>query len=134
MLIDPKSRRVTGLIDFGDMIRAPLICDVAIAAAYLRSGSDDPLELIAPFLAAYDAVRPLREPEIALLFDLVRARLATTITILYWRMNARRDDDRYRQKTLEEEAGAIGFLDALSDLGAAGFSGRLGREGLCQMG
>jgi Ser/Thr protein kinase RdoA (MazF antagonist) len=128
VLVEPNRRRVTGLIDFGDMIRAPLICDVAIAAAYLRSGGDDPLEMIAPFVAAYDAVRPLEGPETALLFDLVRARLATTITILYWRINARRDDDRYRQKTLEEEADAISFLDALNDLGRAGFSRRLARD------
>jgi len=127
VLTDPGSHRVTGFIDFGDMVRAPLIFDVAIAAAYLRTADTDPLELIAPFVDAYNATKPLEEGEMALLFDLVRARLATTITLLFWRRGARHHDDPYRKKTLDEEAGAIHFLDALDVLGRAGFSTRLER-------
>lgn len=125
VLIDPANRRVSGFIDFGDMVRAPLIFDVAIAASYLRTGETDALKLIAPFVAGYHAARPLLDIELALLFDLVRARLATTITLLYWRLGARQDDDPYRRKTLDREASANLFLNALNSLGRASFLQRL---------
>ena len=121
VLMDPVSRRVSGFIDFGDMVRAPLVFDVAIAAAYLRASEADALELIAPFVASYHAVRPLSDAELALLFDLVRARLATTITLLHWRLDAREGADLYRQKTLARESDAMIFLAVLDDLGRAAF-------------
>lgn len=121
VLIDPASHCVSGFIDFGDMIRAPLVFDVAIAAAYLRAKDTEPLEFIAPFVTGYCSVRPLESVELSLLFDLVRARLATTITLLYWRLCAREKNDPYRQKTLQREAGASAFLAALEHLGRTAF-------------
>ena len=41
---DPWSRRVTGAIDFGDLVHSAVVCDVAIAAAYAALGKPDPLE------------------------------------------------------------------------------------------
>ena len=114
VLLD-QSRRVSGFIDFSDSVNAPLIFDAAIAASYLRSR--EPLDLITPFVAAYHAVLPISADEIELLFDLVRARLATTISILYWRLAERDAGDAYREKTLQTEGEAIHFLDALDALG-----------------
>ena len=122
ILIDPASRRTTGFIDFGDMIQAPLVFDPAIAAAYLRGKDANPLELITPFLAGFSAATPLQDIETVLLFDLIRARLATTITLLFWRLGARHADDPYREKTLRDEAGAMRFLSTLNALGRADFS------------
>ena len=121
ILVDPVSGRVSGFIDFGDMVRAPLVFDVAIAASYLRASKADALELIAPFVAGYHAFRPLSAAELALLFDLARVRLATTITLLYWRLDARDHDDPYRQKTLDRESDAMDFLTVLDELGRAAF-------------
>lgn len=128
VLVDPSRGRVSGIIDFGDMVRAPLIIDVGIAAAYLRAGSADAIALIAPFVAGYHAVTPLLDDELALLFDLARARLATTITLLFWRLGARDENDPYRQKTLASEGGAIRFLNALDSIGRVTFLQRLERE------
>ncbi len=121
VLVDPGSGRVSGFIDFGDMVRAPRVFDVAIAASYLRASEKNALELIAPFVAGYHAVRPLSVAELAQLFDLVRVRLATTITLLYWRLDARDHNDPYRQKTLDRESEAIAFLTILDELGRATF-------------
>lgn len=108
-----------GFIDFGDMMRAPLVFEVAIAAAYLRAG--DPLELILPFVAAYHGTLPLEHDELRLLFDLVRARLATSITLFYWRLRERDPEDEYRNKLLATEQDAITFLAALDTLGRKRF-------------
>jgi Ser/Thr protein kinase RdoA (MazF antagonist) len=128
VLVDESGRSVTGFIDFSDSVKAPVIFDVAISAAYLRATGDDALALIAPFVAAYDAVLPLEEAELGMLFDLVRARLATTITLLYWRLAAREENDSYREKTLQSEGDAARFLNALDDLGRDAFLARLKRE------
>lgn len=121
VLLDPAGREVSGFIDFGDALSAPLVFDAAIAASYLRAAEGDPLSLLLPFVAAYQEVLPLSEDELASMFDLVRTRLATTITILYWRLASREESDPYRQKTLQAEAAAIDFLGALDALGADAF-------------
>jgi Ser/Thr protein kinase RdoA (MazF antagonist) len=125
VLLGTADRRFSGFIDFSDAIRAPRVFDVAIAASYLRSDGPDALRLIVPFVSGYTAVTPLQDNEIATLFDLVRARLVTTITLLYWRLAARDEHDPYRQKTLQLESGAIDFLHALDSLGRVPFTERL---------
>lgn len=125
VLLDPVTHSFTGFIDFSDAIRAPRVFDVAIAASYLRSDGADPLATMGPFIGAYNAATPLQDDEVALIFDLVRARLATTITLLYWRLRARDENDPYRQKTKRLEAGAADYLAVLENLGRASFTAQI---------
>ncbi len=75
---------ITGILDFGDMVRTPRICDLAIAASY-RIDATDPLAGPADLLDGYNRILPLTPPEIALLFELITARLIATLTITSWR-------------------------------------------------
>lgn len=70
---------VTGLIDFGDMTRAPVICDLAILAAYAILDRDDPEQALAALAAGYHSACPLGEGEFAMLWPLVRMRLAVSV-------------------------------------------------------
>ncbi len=119
---------VTGIIDFGDMLRAPRIVEVSTAAAYLRTRGDDPLQFILPLVAAYRNKSPLEEVELELLFDLIRTRLSMTIILFYWRLAARDENDPYRQKLLDGEDSAVDFLKRLSSLGRDAFRERIGRN------
>lgn len=103
LITDTEPATVAGVIDFGDMLRAPLIVDVAIAAAYVRSTDDDTLAAMRALIAGFDSVMPLEDKECELLFDLIRMRLATTITILYWRKSVRSEEDAYLEKALQEQ-------------------------------
>jgi len=114
---------VSGFIDFGDMMRAPRVVDVATAASYLRT-EGDPLTLIEPFVTAYKQKNALLDAEFDVLFDLIRTRLAMTLAFMYWRLAARDIDDPYRQKTLAVNSNALRFLQNLSDLGRAAFRSR----------
>ena len=107
------------------MMKAPLVFDVAIAASYLRVFGTEPLRFIVPFVTAYHSITPLNALEADLLFDLVCARLAMTVTLLYWRLSARREDDPYRQKALADEAGAERYLALLDSLGRTAFRQKL---------
>lgn len=76
--------RVTGILDFGDMVRTPLVCDLAIAASY-RIDPDAALDSLCDFAAAWHATDPLTGAERDLLFDLVAARMVTTVAITAFR-------------------------------------------------
>lgn len=81
-LVDPAAPdRVTGIIDFGDMVRTALVCDVAIAACYLMGDGDDPMTLPAALAAGFHAARPLTRDEVRLIAPLMEARHAMTVAI-----------------------------------------------------
>jgi Ser/Thr protein kinase RdoA (MazF antagonist) len=107
--------RVVGVIDFGDMLAAPLIVDLAVATSYMQPGDGDPLAGIAACLSGYHTVTPLMPEETDLLFDLVRTRLAATISIRHWRISEKSPDDPYLQKVLQENT-AEEFLARLDEL------------------
>ena len=60
------------------------ICDLAVAASYLIDPAD-PIALLGPLTLAYHQANPLTTNEIALLPDLITARLVTTLVISAWR-------------------------------------------------
>lgn len=124
LISDTEPATVAGVIDFGDMLRAPLIVDVAIAAAYLRSTDDDALAATQALVAGFNNIVPLDDQECELLYDLVRMRLATTITILYWRKSARSEEDAYLKKTLQEQSSER-FLRHVSRISRQGFADRV---------
>lgn len=96
VLVDPDDPdRITGIIDFGDMLRSPMIADVAIACAYLLRAGDDPFAEARRFVAAYSAARPLLAGEIEQLFDLILMRSAMTILISRWRAERYPDNRAY---------------------------------------
>jgi 4-aminobutyrate aminotransferase-like enzyme/Ser/Thr protein kinase RdoA (MazF antagonist) len=87
VLVTPRAsldRRVIGLLDFGDMVRAPAVCDLAVACAYALLGKANALAAAADVIRGYHSVRPLSASEIALLFDLICARLCLSVTISAW--------------------------------------------------
>jgi Ser/Thr protein kinase RdoA (MazF antagonist) len=124
ILLD-TSGDLSGIIDFGDLLRAPRIIEVSTAAAYLRPNDDDPLQLLVPLVAGYHQKSPLSAPEFDVLFDLTLTRLAMTVILFYWRLAARDKEDPYLQKQLESEGGAFAFLQSLSGLGREAFRERI---------
>ncbi len=84
--------RVSSLIDFGDMLYAPTICELAIAAAYAMMGHDDPLAALVNMVRGYHSVLPLAEKELELLFPLIQMRLAVSVTNSAVQKRLRPDD------------------------------------------
>ncbi|MCB6179936.1 phosphotransferase [Rhodobacter sp. Har01] len=86
VLLNPDDPdRVTGVLDFGDMVKTPLVIDLAVAASYQTHLGDDALASACEIVGAYHGVRPLERREVALLRDLIVARLMTSIVITEWR-------------------------------------------------
>lgn len=93
ILIDSDGLDLVGILDFGDMVYAPRIAEVAIAASYLMTYSSDPLTVLACVLDGYTEVLPLTSVERLHVLDLVLARLAQRMVITSWRA-ARFPDNR----------------------------------------
>lgn len=110
------SSTVAGVIDFGDMLEAPLVVDVGIGASYLRRLEGNPLAGIAEFIAGYHSVTALEIDEIDLLFDLIKTRLVASITILSWRAKLRGADDAYLGGEVPAESSGADFLRILLEL------------------
>ena len=72
---------VTGLIDFGDMVHARQVNELAVTLAYALLDVDDIVAASTDVIAAYTAEFPLDDDELFVLFDLVTARLAMSIVI-----------------------------------------------------
>ncbi len=86
LLVDANDHeRITGVIDFGDMLHAPLVGEVATAAAFHMTGSDDPFEGPAQFVGAYHATLPLQDAEQDIVADLMATRQLVTALISEWR-------------------------------------------------
>lgn len=84
VLADPADRdRVVGALDFGDLVHAPLIQELGVAASY-HLGADDVLGPTAVLVGAYSEVHPLEADEIEVLADLMLARRAMAAAIGAW--------------------------------------------------
>lgn len=79
------TERIGGFLDFGDMVRAPLICELAVTAAYHITDDVDPLGATRTLVDAYHAVLPLTAEERDVLPDLILARTVLSVTINCWR-------------------------------------------------
>ena len=69
---------VNGIIDFGDMVHAPLILDLANAAGDFLNPGQDPAETIYEMTRGYRSMAPLEEEEASALIDLIEVRLLMT--------------------------------------------------------
>ena len=87
VLVDREnSDRVTGVIDFGDMIQAPIINEVAVSLYYHLGDQSDAFRHSALFLTSYHRTLPLETAELDLLYDLIMARGAMSVAISEWRI------------------------------------------------
>ena len=91
VLVDAAQQRVTGIIDFGDMVVSHTVNDVAIAMAYVALGAADPLAAAAAVAAGYHETFPLTDDEIAALFSLMCMRLCMSVCVAATQQAARPD-------------------------------------------
>lgn len=127
ILLGADGVSVTGIIDFGDMVRAPVAVDLAIAASYLRGGGADPLALVVALVAGYASVLPVTDEALAVLHGMIRTRIATSITLLQWRLQTRGSGDAYSAASVASEDDAAAFLAALNAVSEERFFDRLHR-------
>jgi 4-aminobutyrate aminotransferase-like enzyme/Ser/Thr protein kinase RdoA (MazF antagonist) len=125
-LVDERGR-ISGIVDLGDMSHTALLCDVAAALASALAGraGDEAFRAARLWLDGYASHTPLEEEELALLPDLLAARLAAALAIAAWRAQrfperAAYDGNGDAELALLAELDALGAGEAARRLGAAG--------------
>ncbi|QDG74953.1 aminotransferase class III-fold pyridoxal phosphate-dependent enzyme [Labrenzia sp. PHM005] len=78
VLLD-KAGRVSGLLDFGDMVESYRVVEIAVASAYALIGTEDPIGTAARLAKAYHQINPITEDECDLIVDLIKTRYAVSI-------------------------------------------------------
>jgi 4-aminobutyrate aminotransferase-like enzyme/Ser/Thr protein kinase RdoA (MazF antagonist)/murein DD-endopeptidase MepM/ murein hydrolase activator NlpD len=85
--------RVSGIVDFGDMVDSYAIADLAIASAYMMLGADDPLGAVATVVRGYTSVAALRDDELQALFGLSAMRLSVSACMAAHQRRLRPDNE-----------------------------------------
>jgi hydroxylysine kinase len=107
------SQDVVGLIDFGDMVHAPIINDLAVsAAAFHRPGKED-LVTVENLLIGFHRVHPLSGEQVSLLWDAMILRLLIAILLSDMKLNKDADKD---PDVVEEREEAYAKLEIICDL------------------
>jgi hydroxylysine kinase len=104
--------QISGVLDFGDMVRTPLICDAAIACSYAVE-PDRALESLVNFARAYHRVLPFLYNERRIFSDLVATRMLTTLVVAHMRAARYPDNAGYILRNVPSAAAGILALAAL---------------------
>ena len=86
---------VTGVIDFGDMHHTAAVNDLAATLTSVLRRAEDVWRATEAVLRGYQRHRELSAAEVAVLGELVIARLLTTLAVSATRREAHRDNERY---------------------------------------
>ncbi len=81
LLVDDLQQpgKITGLIDFGDMVHTQVVNELAITAAYALMNQPDPLKVLRSLVAGYFQIRPLADVELEVLYSLIALRLCVSV-------------------------------------------------------
>ena len=78
---DAISQEVVGLIDFGDMVYAPIINELAVTATTFQRRSVEDLNIVENLLIGFHRTHPLSNAEVSLLWDAIILRLLITVLL-----------------------------------------------------
>ena len=77
---------IHGVLDFGDLCKAPRVVELAVTASYaLDAETGDLQAALARVVSGYESILTLSEAEKALIPELIIARLVQRIVISEWR-------------------------------------------------
>lgn len=112
VLVNPDGGEISGIIDFGDIVKSALVIDVAVAAAYLCKKGDEALDDVLEFLRGYHVVNPLEDSELDLLPDLICMRNVETIVIAHWRASCHPENSEYILRSIDNAEQMLTELSA----------------------
>jgi 4-aminobutyrate aminotransferase-like enzyme/Ser/Thr protein kinase RdoA (MazF antagonist) len=110
--IASRGQRVSGIVDFGDIVHSYAVADLAILIAYVMADSEDPLVDATDAVRGYSLHRALTEPELAALFGLSVIRLCASASIAA-AQTAARPGDPYLAVTQSSIARSLPALAAI---------------------
>jgi len=102
--------RVVGIIDFGDLVETALAIDVAVGACSQLAGNVPAVAAVVPFVAGFQAVRPLQAVEVGLLPLLIASRLSISLLLRAWHRRMQPANPHYRDLTPADYEWTLGRI------------------------
>lgn len=128
VLVDAREPdRIVGIIDFGDIVTAPLVNDLAVAASYQCGPNGNRVEA-GEFIAAWMRELPLTGAEVALLPLLIEARLTLTLIITGYRASRYPENAPYILRNNAPARAALAEMRSLSAMQNAEWISSLAKE------
>jgi len=98
LVSEDQPDRITGIIDFGDIVHSAIVADAAIAASgQIVEGAQD--RAICEFLDGYQSVAPLTADELGIFPDLIAARIVSDVLIMAWHKSRRPGNPHHARLT-----------------------------------
>lgn len=113
---------VSGVIDFGDMIYGPLVCDLATCMSDFMEASPDPVATAIAMVRGYHAVLPLWDEELELLPDLLMVRQIMVLQLFEF---MRRNMQQPQAFVTDDQPGIIAVLQKLAAMDRNDFAHQL---------
>lgn len=101
-------RGITGILDFGDLVRGPRVAELAVAAAYAARHTQDPRGALIDVAVGWSSRLDLTRDESRSLLPAAIARLAVNVAIWASRMSGPRAD--YARARVNGSSGALACL------------------------
>ena len=120
--------KISGLIDFGDMLYSKQVNELAISLGYVILDVDDLNAVSNAMIGGYTDKFSLTEDELEVLFDLAAMRLVTSVCISSNRV-IKASSEKHKEYLLITQAPALRTLRKLKDTGLsilAGFAKKSG--------
>ncbi|KAJ9452130.1 Alanine--glyoxylate aminotransferase 2-like [Diplonema papillatum] len=107
--------RVTGIVDFGDIVTTAVVCEAAVCLAYLLMNRDDPLLVAMQFLRGYVSVRRLSPAELRILLPLVATRLCVSVATSAFEVQRQPENREYLEVSAKGAWELLGKIDAMDE-------------------
>lgn len=113
VLVEPRTRTIAGLIDFGDMVHSYTAGELAVALAYVVLDKPDPLGTAGQVVAGYATEMALTADELEALWMLVLLRLCMSVCLAAYQRRLRPENEYLdiSQRSIRESLPALLAID-----------------------
>lgn len=113
---------IAGVIDFGDMVYGPLVCDLAACVSDFMLTAADPVMAAIEMCRGFHDLVPLQDEELDVLLDMVMVRQIMTLQLFEFRRLNMENPPAF---VTDEQPEFIAILHKLARVDRAGFTQKL---------
>ena len=106
----PDINDFIGVIDFGDIVYAPVVQDLSIPMTRFVGLADDPIASASAYVKGFSSTFPLKAEEVDILYDLLLLRACLTVQLIDFRIA---NGDANQEELIEEYPRLVTMLENL---------------------
>ena len=104
---DSNPPRVCGVIDFGDIVKRPLVVDLATSLSNIAEHNDDVGSAASALLSGFESHLPLPQEQRELLYDALCARSILTVMLMHFHARNSSQPEKYGEAFITHAAAGV---------------------------